>query len=411
MAGNAFNPDFPTEIVREGRIRVLVPKLRAFLKEPSDYAPSKAPVFYNPVMELNRDISVLAVQAYQEQTGREIAVCDPLTGCGVRAVRYAVEVRGVKQVVGNDISSKAVALAAHNVQMNELDDIVTVKREDANLLLASHSAPLSRFDVIDVDPFGSPAPYLDSAIRALRSGGMLAVTATDMAPLCGVHPKACVRKYGGKPLRTEYCHELAARLVAGCMTTAAAKHDMGVQVVFSQYADHYVRIYATVKHGAKQADESISNMGHILHCFKCLHREVSKERFLAEDSGRCRECGSKLSLAGPLWTGRLFDKGFCELMAAEAKRRMLKHSRRVENILDMAKGESDAPTTYYVVDALCDLESLPVPPTEAVADGLRKEGFTAVLTHFNVKGIRSDISSVKIREIMREIASSRAMSH
>ncbi|MCK4474912.1 hypothetical protein KAU30_03625, partial [Candidatus Bathyarchaeota archaeon] len=57
--------DFPTEIIREGEVKVLVPKLSAFVKSPSEYAPSKAPVFYNPVMELNRDIAVLALQAYQ----------------------------------------------------------------------------------------------------------------------------------------------------------------------------------------------------------------------------------------------------------------------------------------------------------------------------------------------------------
>ncbi|MEM2463971.1 MAG: tRNA (guanine(10)-N(2))-dimethyltransferase, partial [Candidatus Bathyarchaeia archaeon] len=87
--------DFPTEIVTEGQVRVLVPKLSAFVEKPSEYAPSKAPVFYNPVMELNRDIAVLALQAYQQTVKREITVCEPLTGCGVRGIRFALEVEGI----------------------------------------------------------------------------------------------------------------------------------------------------------------------------------------------------------------------------------------------------------------------------------------------------------------------------
>jgi tRNA (guanine26-N2/guanine27-N2)-dimethyltransferase len=215
MQKESCNIDFPTETVKEGKVEILVPKLKAFVKTPSEYAPSKAPVFYNPVMELNRDIAVLALQTYQKLLNQEISVCEPLTGCGVRGVRFAVEVKGVKKVLINDINRKAFQLANHNVQMSGLSGRITVANEDANCLLGCYGAPSKRFDAIDIDPFGSPVIYLDSAIRALRNGGLIALTATDMASLCGVYPKACIRKYGGKPLRTEYCHELAVRLWLG----------------------------------------------------------------------------------------------------------------------------------------------------------------------------------------------------
>ena len=69
--------NFPTEVVREGKTSVVVPRLEAYVKEAWEYAPSKAPVFYNPAMELNRDIAVLALQTYQRTVGKEISVCDP----------------------------------------------------------------------------------------------------------------------------------------------------------------------------------------------------------------------------------------------------------------------------------------------------------------------------------------------
>jgi tRNA (guanine26-N2/guanine27-N2)-dimethyltransferase len=102
MQKNIYNIDFPTETVEEGKVKILVPKLKAFIKTPSEYAPSKAPVFYNPVMELNRDIAVLALQTYQKMLNREISVCEPLTGCGVRGIRFAADVKGVKKVFIND---------------------------------------------------------------------------------------------------------------------------------------------------------------------------------------------------------------------------------------------------------------------------------------------------------------------
>jgi len=391
---------FPTEIVEEGEVRVLVPKLKAFVKSPSEYAPSKAPVFYNPVMELNRDIAVLALQAYQRTVNREISVCEPLAGCGVRGTRFAVEVDGVKKVVMNDINEKAFKLASYNVEMNKLDKRVLVRNEDANFLLSSYGAPRKRFDAIDIDPFGSPTPYIDSAVRALRSGGLLALTATDMAPLCGVYPKACIRKYGGKPLRTEYCHEIAVRLLAGCLATTAAKHDMGVDILFSQSTDHYIRLYAKIEHGARKADRTLQNMGYILHCFKCFHRETVKGLLPSEHHGKCGECGSKLDVAGPLWLGKIFDKHFCGLMEKEAEGKKLRFKRRIWKILALTREESEAPVTYYVLDKICDALALSTPPIKKVMEALREKGFQAFPTHFNPRGIRSNASAKAIKEIV-----------
>jgi len=402
-----INPNigFPTEIIEEGKIKVLVPKLKAFVKLPSDYAPSKAPVFYNPVMELNRDLAVLALQAYQRTVNREVSVCEPLAGCGIRGIRFAKEAKVVQKVLINDINEKAAQLARHNVQMNGLSKRVAVKNEDANFLLAHYSAPHKRFDAIDIDPFGSPVPYLDSALRALRNGGLLALTATDMAPLCGVHPKACIRKYGGKPLRTEYCHEIAVRLLAGCLAATAAKHDIGISVVFSHSTNHYIRIYATAKYGAKKADESVKNIGYILHCFKCFHRETTKEHFFFEHSEKCSECGSKLNVAGPLWLAKISDRKFCELMDEELRKRHFRFKGQVGKILALITGETEAPITYYIVDKLCDALSLPVPPVKKVINALEEEGFSAFLTHFNPKGVKSNVPAMKIKQILHEMLS------
>jgi tRNA (guanine26-N2/guanine27-N2)-dimethyltransferase len=404
MVEEAFETDFPTETIQEGKVKVVVPKLEAFVTQPSDYAPSKAPVFYNPVMELNRDIAILAFQAYQRIANRDISICEPLASSGIRGIRCAAEIHGIKKVLIGDINERAVKLANHNVHLNGLQEVVTVQHKDANYLLSCHGAPRKRFDVIDVDPFGSPVPYLDSAVRALRNKGLLAATATDLAPLCGVHAKACLRKYGGKPLRTEYCQELAVRLLAGCTATVAAKHDIGIRVLFSHSTDHYIRVYAQIDYGAKKADANIKNLGYVLHCFNCLHRETTRSPFNLHRE-KCPECGFKMDRAGPLWLGKIFDRQFCELTAQENKRKAFRNSRKIAALIDLAKDEADAPSTYCVIDKISNKLSLPVPSVSAMLRIIRDEGFEAVPTHFNSRGIRTNAPALTMQALLQKATS------
>ncbi len=398
-----MNFGFPTEIVKEGQVNLVVPKLAAYAKEAWEYAPSKSPVFFNPAMELNRDLAVLAMQTYQRKLEREISVCEPLTGCGIRGIRFAVEVEGVRKVFLNDINPEAVKLAQFNVDRNKLARSVLVADEDANLFLSRYAAPRKRFDYIDIDPFGSPVPYIDAAIRALRNGGLLALTATDMAPLCGVHPMACVRKYGGKPLRTEYCHELAVRLLVGCLTMIAAKHDIGIEVLFSHSTDHYIRAYVAVRYGARLADKSVQMMGYVLHCFSCFHRETSSG-IVSPLKRDCAECGAKLKVAGPLWLGRTADESFCFLMKREVDERGLRQKRRILKLISLIRDEAEAPPMYYVMDKICDKMNLSIPPLTRVVDGVRRAGFQVVLTHFNSRGIKTNAPANVVKEVVKRIS-------
>ena len=49
---------------------------------------------------------------------------------------------------------------------------------DANDLMFRHRSTVDRFDVIDIDPFGSASKYLDCAVQAVADGGLLCVTCT-----------------------------------------------------------------------------------------------------------------------------------------------------------------------------------------------------------------------------------------
>lgn len=404
MAKKGYVADFPSETIREGKVEVLVPKLEAYGVVPSDYAPSKAPVFYNPVMEFNRDLSVLVFQAYQRMVNREVSICEPLTSQGIRGIRYAVEVDGVKKVLLSDINRKAYELAKYNIELNKVEDKIALKHKDANCILCCNASPKKRFDIIDIDPFGTPVPYLDSAFMALRNKGLIAVTATDLAPLCGVHAKACVRKYGGKPLRAEYCHELAVRLLAGCMASLAAKHDIGIRILFSHSSDHYIRVYAQIGYGAKKADDSLKSIGYILHCYSCMHREVTHQSF---GSLQCPECCAKMDYSGPLWIDGIADPVFVEQVLEENQTRAFRNSAKITKILNHIKNEALAPATYYVIDKLSGKLNLPAPANQTFITALKNSGCQAVQTHFNPRGIKTDAPALGMHKILRDIVAAK----
>ena len=204
-------------------------------------------------------------------------------------------------------------------------------------------------------------------------------------------------------MRTEYCHELAVRLLLGGLATTASKQDMSISALFSYSLYNHVRTYVVAHYGAKQADNCIQNIGYVLHCFACFHREASR-RSIPSLKRECPECGSKLSVAGPLWLGRLWNKEFSLNMKRELKGKHLKHEREIFRLLSLALGEVDAPATYYVIDKVCDKFNLPIPSMSRIVAELRNAGFQAVPTSFSTKAVRTDAPARFIRETVKGLS-------
>ncbi|GAF88730.1 unnamed protein product, partial [marine sediment metagenome] len=114
------------------------------------------PVFYNPIMKLNRDISVLVLKSI---SNKKMQIGLPLSGTGVRGVRFLKELNKskIKEVCFNDVNPKAVKIIKENLKLNKIKGRVFCK--DGNLFLLESQG----FDYIDIDPFGSPNFLLDSA--------------------------------------------------------------------------------------------------------------------------------------------------------------------------------------------------------------------------------------------------------
>jgi len=205
-------------------------------------------------------------------------------------------------------------------------------------------------------------------------------------------------------MRTEYCHELAVRLLAGHMAATAAKIDIGVRILFSHSSDHYIRVYAQIGYGCKKADASLKNTGYILHCFSCMHREIAHQPFV---SLTCPVCGAKMEHAGPLWIGSLLDEEFVDLMAEENRKAAFKNNSKITKLLTKIKNEATALPTYYVIDKLSQKLNLSAPSNQAFISALRDAGFEAVQTHFNPRGIKTNAPSLALQRVLREIVSAK----
>ncbi len=191
----------------EGKTTFLVPVQDDTIQFP----PGSAPVFFNRRMELNRDATVLLLPLLEPSD-----YLDAMGATGIRGLRVANECR--IPVTISDRDPGAIDLITRNAIRAGLP--VTVIRRDANALLSEQS-----FDAVDLDPFGTPAPFIDAGVRGTRR--FLFVTATDTAPLCGAHLKAGIRRYSAFPMNTEYHSEVGLRILLGFVVRETARYRPG----------------------------------------------------------------------------------------------------------------------------------------------------------------------------------------
>ena len=377
--------------IEEGLTKIEFPE---FEKVSSD-----APVFYNPHMELNRDLSILAIQTFQKKEEREIDICDLFGGSGIRGIRYKNEIDGVGHVYINDISETANYYEQHNIDLNNLDNI-EISQHDASMFLRLKRG---EFDVIDIDPFGTPSPFIDSAGYCARRNSLLCVTATDTSALCGTYQAPCIRKYNAKPYKSEYCHETGIRILAGFVALTLSKYGKYIEVKMSHSTEHYMRLYIEVNKGPKKCDKSLKNIGYINHCKHCLHRQTSKGLATAIDD-KCPICGEKLIHAGPLWLGDLQDSEFIKLMIDETENKKINTKKEALKLLNLCIEESDGPATFYDAHAICKSLKISAPKLDLIFDKLKNEGYLTTKTHYNPLGIKCDAKINEIKDILNNLS-------
>jgi tRNA (guanine26-N2/guanine27-N2)-dimethyltransferase len=363
----------------EGSTRILIPEQ----DEESAFPPGTAPVFYNSRMAINRDGTVLLLSVIKPSD-----YLDAMGATGIRGLRVANEC-GIPTTI-NDRNPRAFDMILENARALGLCDVL-VSREDANVLLSGN-----RFDAVDIDPFGTPAPFIDSAIRGSRR--FLFITATDTAPLCGAHKKAGIRRYFSNPLNTEYHAEVGLRTLLGFAVRETVKYDMGVVPLFCFSHEHFARLHLRLIRGARAADRSIAETGYIMQCPECPYRKTVQGLIPGEH--RCEYCGAVLIPVGPLWIGGLQSPEILDAMLENLPSFSLACPGELEGIITMCRDELPVPG-FYDYHQLAKREHCSPIPLEALLASLHAEGYPATRCHYLGTGIKTTAPLPLILSIIR----------
>ena len=247
-------------------------------------------------------------------------------------------------------------------------------------------------DVIDLDPFGSPAPYIYDLLKVSKDGTILMITATDTAVLCGAHEAACVKIYGSKPLHNEMCKEVGIRILLNYVSKMASQFNFGIAPLVSISDRHYMRIFIRLEYGATKAIGSVKSCGLGTFCRRCYAFRFAKGVAPLLGDG-CGTCGKRLEAFGPLWLGKLYDKSITSRMLEMGDVPLLRDINQELDVLML-----------YSIPKITESLGFSSVSQYRVIEKLRGMGRAATTTQFDKDSIKTDASP---KEVFRAVKSLR----
>ncbi|KAK7191240.1 hypothetical protein DPSP01_008312 [Paraphaeosphaeria sporulosa] len=381
-------------------------------------------------------------------------ILDALSATGLRALRYANEIPFTTSVTANDMSEKATQSIALNVRHNKLESKIQAHTGNAIAYMYSF-CDKKGYDVIDLDPYGTASPFIDSAIQAINDDGLLCVTCTDSAIFASHgYLEKTFSLYGGLPLTGDSCHEGGLRLILHAIAQSAGRYGMAIEPLLSLSIDYYIRVFVRVRKSPNDVKFLAGKTMLVYHCdagcgawktqFLARHREQKaknnstfyKHGFAHGPSAdeHCEHCGFKTHLSGPMYGGPLHNPDFIKRVLAQLKsadRETYPTMDRIEGMLHTAleeitfgvedgasKGKEsekldplipkadpgvlDRHPFFTTTSSLSRVVHCSAPPTAAVRGALRHAGFRVTMSHCRPGSIKTDASWRDIWHIMLE---------
>lgn len=320
-------------------------------------------------MALDRD---LAVALARESLAPGAAGWETTAATGVRGLRLLNESGRLSRFRLSEASDRTFPVLARNCARYPGAEAV---HEDAR---RPREGPGGWADWVDIDPYGTPLPYLDAAWHALAPDSVLAVTATDMMVLAGAQPSAARRLYGAEPVRGRLGPEGGLRILLAAVALRARAHGRRIAPLLAYVGDHHVRAYVRVA----AADPSADPVGLL------DPRSFEGPPLSAEHP------------VGPMWTGPLFDPA---LLARLRPPPTAERPGPLATLLARCREESDVPVPfYYEPNELAARLRLPEPPArDRLLTALREAGHRAARTHARPEGIRTDAPRSEVERLAR----------
>ncbi|OKY79229.1 MAG: N2N2-dimethylguanosine tRNA methyltransferase TRM1 [Candidatus Methanohalarchaeum thermophilum] len=373
-------------LITEGQTEFLVPD-----KTVEKFPPPKQEVFFNPEMEFNRDLTIALISTFVED---EMSYLDAHGATGVRGIRVKNEIPKTNVTI-NDLSKSAYKFMKKNKERGNFD--VTLRNVDSSLLMLQN-----KYDIIDLDPYGSPVSFLDPASKSIKRNGLICVTATDTAPLCGAHQNSGLRKYGSKILNTSYHKESGCRALVSKLIKTAAQYDKQYIPLLTYYDSHYFRSFGQIKKGAKKSDKALKKLGYIYHCTNCGNRKIKTGTVPLIKNKRCR-CGNKFTGTGPFYLDNLNKTKFLKKINKNLKNLKLNTKQKITETLNLLIQETNLPPTFYDIHKTCKKLSITAPKNQKVLKELREKGYKATKTHFNNVGIKTNADLQEFKKTLKNL--------
>lgn len=298
-------------VVREGLADILSLDEKKDTPVQDHEGPKPQAVFYNPIQQFNRDLSVLAIRVFgdnlaavrktkqeracvgqrgkkrkrgeenddstskvggvdggvnetREPSSEKISgdspaprvapfrILDALSATGLRAIRYAKEIPRATSIVANDLSPQATSSINLNVEYNKVSEKVRATSGDARTHMydsaARNPSKPPPYEVIDLDPYGTASPFLDAAVKAVVDGGLLCVTCTDSSVFASLgYLEKTYSQYGGLPLKGPPAHEGGLRLILHAIAACAGRYGLSIEPLLSLSVDFYIRIFVRIR--------------------------------------------------------------------------------------------------------------------------------------------------------------------
>jgi tRNA (guanine26-N2/guanine27-N2)-dimethyltransferase len=453
------NPPDGYKEVREGKAGVLY-KYDPELKTQA--------VFYNKVQCFNRDLSIMSIRLFIEQWKKEqaakaakkaakqeaarkraaeaaaaagtavpaedakmtvtvtpaagVRILEALSATGLRSIRYFKEIptcdTDIRSIVVNDFDKNAVEAIRSNVEYNGLPlDRVIPNLGDANAVMFQNRGLKDRFQVVDLDPYGTAAPFLDPAIQCVDEGGLLLVTCTDKAVLCGSSAEACYAKYSSYSLKGKYCHEMAVRIVLACIAQQAARHKRYIVPMLSLSIDFYVRVFVRVYTSPQRVKDVASNLSYVFQCVQCDSHFIQPLAYHVPHKGHkkhfaghgpvvgteCPDCNGRMRIGGPMWSAKLHDEEYIKLAMKHVadNEDAYATSPRMAGTLELALEENDEKPLMWCIATMAKLLKITTPSMKEVRAALLNGNYTVTQSHTGHGLIKTDAPSSVMWDIMR----------
>ena len=314
-----------------------------------DKGPGKAKgVFYNPAMKMSRDLHL----AFANKLNIKGSVLDGLAASGIRGIRLILEA-GLN-VEFCDTSILATETIAENLEMNNIE--ARIYNKPVEKLLED-----KKYDCIDIDPFGTPAPFLESALKGLNNNGILGVSATDTAVLCGAKPSICMKRYGAMSMKWVSAKEIGVRILLGKIHSIASRMGKGIKPLLSYSEGHHLRVFIKL---VKKNDVKL----------KWIDLSMTVLESEEENAG------------GPLWVDKIINE---DLIPTDCE-------GKLGEFFQTLKNEANGPPGLYDINDIArEAEVGQTPRRDKIIKCLEELGYFASSSIFSPLGIKTNAPKIK----------------